>query len=330
MKIKHICQNPKCPNGINGHPREFEVTSSIIKKGGGKYCCRKCFTIVQNKKVKCVCQYPECHLGKNGKQKEFYIPKAWVKKGDGKYCCNDHKHKDMTKRFSGENSPSYKGGLPHCVDCGIEISRGHTRCKKCSCKQKGLLLRKPRIERICQYPECNLGKNGGPKIFEIPIYEVKYLLNGRGTYCCKKHKNLDNARRFSGKDNPNWNEGSSYVPYSHEFNEKTKEEIRDRDGRKCQFPECNKTEEQELNEMEQKLTIHHINYNKKDCRKENLLTLCSKHHGVVNAHRKDWQIYFETIMIKRARVQGQKEGFVIGYIKGRIDQKQLNLFNTGG
>jgi len=39
-------------------------------------------------------------------------------------------------KLSGEESPSWKGGKPKCVDCGVGISYNKKRCVKCSGKQK--------------------------------------------------------------------------------------------------------------------------------------------------------------------------------------------------
>ena len=37
--------------------------------------------------------------------------------------------------------------------------------------------------------------------------------------------------------------------------------------------------------------LHHINYNKKDCRRENLIFLCSRCHGKTNFNREFWTNY---------------------------------------
>lgn len=67
----------------------------------------------------------------------------------------------------------------------------------------------------------------------------------------------------------NWQGGKSFEPYSIEFNENLKEQVRNRDKRICQI--CKNDKKQNNN---RKLTIHHIDSNKKNCKKENLLTLC--------------------------------------------------------
>lgn len=67
--------------------------------------------------------------------------------------------------------------------------------------------------------------------------------------------------------------GGSYEPYSEDFNEELKEQIRDRDNRICQFcgvPEC---------ECIEKLHIHHIDCNKKNNNLDNLISLCRSCHA---------------------------------------------------
>jgi len=51
--------------------------------------------------------------------------------------------KSLIGKYSGKDSPHFKGGLPHCVNCGKELSNyGRTRCKEC-------------------FVKFNIGKNSG-------------------------------------------------------------------------------------------------------------------------------------------------------------------------
>lgn len=62
---------------------------------------------------------------------------------------------------------------------------------------------------------------------------------------------------------------------------KIKPEILERDGHKCQM--CESTDH---------LCVHHINYEKSNCDKSNLITLCQKCHNLTNFNRGFWEQLF--------------------------------------
>ena len=102
---------------------------------------------------------------------------------------------------------------------------------------------------------------------------------------CPKH-----SEEMKGFNNSNWNNGSSKLPYAFEFNKELKEQIRKRDNYECQ--NCAKTQKQELKDLNRKLSIHHIDYNKKNCKEKNLITLCNQCNLRVNINRDYWYAYF--------------------------------------
>jgi len=79
--------------------------------------------------------------------------------------------------------------------------------------------------------------------------------------------------KISGDKNPNWKGGLSSEPYDKKFTLKLIAQIRKRDNYICQ--ECGKTE----NELEEHLSCHHIDYNKKNSSPENLISLCRRCHS---------------------------------------------------
>lgn len=85
----------------------------------------------------------------------------------------------------------------------------------------------------------------------------------------------------------NWQGGISFEPYGSEFNPKTKEEIKRRDGTTCKFHDCSAKDD---------LTIHHIDYDKRNNSKTNLITLCRRHNSVVNTRRDYWTNVFGSMM----------------------------------
>ena len=107
----------------------------------------------------------------------------------------------------------------------------------------------------------------------------------------EKNPNFGKGEKIKGEKNPNWRNGISKEPYSFDFTKELKEEIRKRDNYICQL--CNKMQEEELKNIRRKLTIHHIDYNKKNNQKINLITLCVKCNAIVNYDRLDWINYFK-------------------------------------
>jgi 5-methylcytosine-specific restriction endonuclease McrA len=84
-----------------------------------------------------------------------------------------------------------------------------------------------------------------------------------------------------------WNGGSSFEPYPPAFNKQLKDRVRARDNficQRCGVPEL---------ECNQKLAIHHIDYDKKNCEIENLIALCNGCNRKVNYNRERWTEYFK-------------------------------------
>ena len=99
----------------------------------------------------------------------------------------------------------------------------------------------------------------------------------------------DDNRILAGSKSPSWENGKSFEPYGVEFNNGLKKEIRERDSYQCQL--CGKFQQ----ELRRKLDIHHINYNKKDSRKRNLIGLDEHCHKRTRINRDKWQFLFETL-----------------------------------
>ena len=81
-----------------------------------------------------------------------------------------------------------------------------------------------------------------------------------------REKLINNHADVSGRNNPQWLGGKSFEPYGLCFDKKLKENIRNRDGKSCQF--CGAIENKK------KLMIHHIDYDKKNNDDLNLIKLC--------------------------------------------------------
>lgn len=79
----------------------------------------------------------------------------------------------------------------------------------------------------------------------------------------------------------NWLGGKSFEPYSVDWTRDLKRAIRKRDRYTCQI--CGK---------EPATSVHHIDYNKKNCNSDNLVTLCRGCHTKTNYGRERWIEFF--------------------------------------
>jgi hypothetical protein len=85
-----------------------------------------------------------------------------------------------------------------------------------------------------------------------------------------------------GPNHPNWQGGKDMEEYCDAWRDKEyKADIIERDGFECKNPECWGTNK--------KLCIHHIDYDKKNCQLNNLITLCNSCNGRANYNREYWR-----------------------------------------
>lgn len=95
---------------------------------------------------------------------------------------------------------------------------------------------------------------------------------------------------FQGSNNPAWNGGSSFEPYSPEFTKDLKNFILQRDDYQCQNPDCWHAADY------LSLCIHHIDYNKKNCYPNNLIALCISCNTRANKNRNHWKVFYMEIV----------------------------------
>lgn len=120
------------------------------------------------------------------------------------------------------------------------------------------------------------------------LYSVRWRDWNSGRRCgmCADIKN-------SGEGHWNWQGGISCEPYCDVWLDKEfRETIKQRDGYRCQNPYCNSDNPDDL-------TVHHIDYNKKSCGPENLITVCRSCNTRANFDRKWHQAWYKAIINKR-------------------------------
>lgn len=96
-----------------------------------------------------------------------------------------------------------------------------------------------------------------------------------------------------GKLSPNWCGGLSKDGYCEVWKDKEyKQDIRDRDGNCCLNPYCSSNNTSDL-------TIHHIDYDKKNCHPSNLITVCRSCNSRANVNRQWHKAWYQAVMHRR-------------------------------
>lgn len=195
---------------------------------------------------------------------------------------------------AGKNYPRWKGGLisKSCEICKTEylVKPVHNKSRFCSLScvgkyQKGRTKILPenlkRTEKLCE-------------VCGVP-YSVPTAHEKRHHCCSRKCSYKRRSQITKGEQNPSWSGGLSRFPYPWNFREISNNVIR-RDGFKCQNPDCSGNDS--------RLTAHHINYDKQDCRLENLICVCSSCNSKANFGRDAWMAFYQSIMVSRAKKDG--------------------------
>ena len=112
-----------------------------------------------------------------------------------------------------------------------------------------------------------------------------------------REKLSQRLKGVTGKNARNWQDGKSFEPYSIDWTESLKELTRERDTYTCQL--CKKIQQEELISLGQKLSVHHIDYDKQNCHPDNLITLCHSCNVKVNSNRDYFTEFFRKLLKPR-------------------------------
>ena len=152
------------------------------------------------------------------------------------------------------------------------------------------LGKKLSLEHCAKLSAANLGKKNGP-----PSSKTRAKI--AAAHLGKPHTPETRAKIRNavprGSNHPRWMGGISREPYGWGWNKELKEEVRRRDGYKCQL--CGVPQI----ECIKKMSIHHTNYDKRDNDPLNLVALCPSCHSRTNTRREYWLLLFQKRMVER-------------------------------
>ena len=208
--------------------------------------------------------------------KEFITYLNWIKRGGGKFCSRICAGVSKNKKIS-----------KVCLFCGCDFkvkpsTAIHNASKYCSPKCGQLASRGKKKPSITGDKAPNW--RGGHTLvikYCVDCGEKIYYRSDRCHSCAKK-----------GELSPIWQGGISSFPYSFDFNDEVRDKIRKRDDYNCKI--CGMTEEENILISNRLLSVHHIDYNKENSNKHNLISLCNQCHSRTNYNRAYWTEFFKS------------------------------------
>ena len=142
--------------------------------------------------------------------------------------------------------------------------------KMCPVCQKTFVSQTAAKRKFCSY-SCSVKKRIGVK--------------GLVTYTPELRKKLSLAKKGkTGSLSNGWRGGVSFEKYTIDWNNTLKQSIRERDMYLCQI--CHQKQGDRAHQ------VHHIDYDKKNCNPDNLITLCMSCHFKTNGKREYWLDFF--------------------------------------
>ncbi len=109
----------------------------------------------------------------------------------------------------------------------------------------------------------------------------------RNHYNRTPEQNMKLSNSVKGEKHYGWIKDRSFLIYPDEFNNGLKQKIKKNFRFRCQ--ECFRHQ----NELEHSLSVHHIDFNKKNNSENNLIPLCKSCHTQTNFNRENWTTYFQ-------------------------------------
>ena len=158
------------------------------------------------------------------------------------------------------------------------------KCKQCG---KTFSVRPSSKQQFCNY-KCAAKWLKGKNHHGYNLEERKRICENCGEEFVVSYKNCPQKFCSNECQGESWRLGDNYSDgYSTAWTEELKTEIRKRDYFVCQL--CGL----------KGYIVHHIDYDKTNCKKDNLVTLCVSCHMKTNFNRKTWHEYFVEMVTKK-------------------------------
>lgn len=209
--------------------------------------------------------------------------KEWYKENKNPMFGRRHSE-EAKKKISEKNK-----GLKRTEEAKKKLSdvikkKGHPMFGRKHSEESKRKMSKAKIGRFSgeNHPQYNTHKSEETK---RKISEIKI---GKKLNLTKEQRKNRSLKRC-GPKNPMWNGGISIEPYCDAWADKEyKEDIKKRDNYTCQNSGCNK--------KSKRLVVHHIDYVKKNCKPNNLITLCNSCNSKANGNRNCWVEFYTNIL----------------------------------
>lgn len=278
--------------------KQFERSLSQIKKYKNHFCSKSCRADWDRRDIKIKC----AQCGKD------FLRHPSQKRIGNNFCNRECLALFRSNILIGKNAANWKGGKLKvtCDYCKKEFYKPAQRIKKtknnfCSCQCHGLWKSANSIneksanwrggELKIKCPQC------GKDFYKKP----SRIKDAKNNFCSNECHGLWKSINQNDENNPNWLGGSSRRGYCSVWTDKEYQEyILSRDNYKCQNPQC-------LGNGNQ-LHRHHIDYDKKNCDHNNIITICNSCNSRANSDREWHMSYYQAIMAKKLELGNMHYG----------------------
>ena len=266
---------------------------TINMRHAAKGLCKNCYRVEDYHK-----KHPNVGIGRWSRHHDNCIKCNTIKfRHEGKGLCIKCYNKSKNKGI-----PPLKRENRNCSFCGNNISRPPSLMNKMNifCDKSCLINWKKENsngENNTFYGKhhTDLTKKNISNSWTKEKRE-KMSINKRGPnnpFYGKSHS-LESIKKRSGINSSLWRGGTSFEPYTLDFNNYFKKSIKKRDGYSCQI--CHLFEEDAKKLYNNPLMVHHIDYNKLNSFPQNCISLCVSCHTKTNTNRESWTVFFQDLL----------------------------------